>query len=36
MVHIEKYNPKGKHLGEFNYKTGEQTKNADPTRRVEP
>ncbi|MGV3058115.1 colicin E3/pyocin S6 family cytotoxin [[Pasteurella] aerogenes] len=33
---LEKYNHKGKHLGEFNYKTGEQTKSADPTRRIEP
>ncbi|SUB34306.1 Colicin-E3 [[Pasteurella] mairii] len=33
---LEKYNHKGKHLGEFNYKTGEQTKGADPTRRIEP
>ncbi|WP_249961216.1 colicin E3/pyocin S6 family cytotoxin [Histophilus somni] len=33
---LEKYNHKGKHLGEFNYKTGKQTKSADPTRRIEP
>ncbi|HHW7506538.1 TPA: colicin E3/pyocin S6 family cytotoxin [Mannheimia haemolytica] len=33
---IEKYNKRGKHLGEFDFKTGVQTKAADPTRRVEP
>ena len=33
---LEKYNKKGKHLGEFDYKTGVQTKVADPKRRVEP
>lgn len=33
---IEKYNKRGKHLGEFNHETGEQTKSADPARRVEP
>jgi hypothetical protein len=33
---IEKYNKRGKHLGEFNPETGEQTKNADSTREVEP
>lgn len=33
---IEKYSKRGIHLGEFNYLTGEQTKPADPTRRIEP
>lgn len=33
---LEKYNPRGKHLGEFNHITGEQTKKADKTREVEP
>jgi len=33
---LEKYNSNGKHLGEFNYKTGTQTKPADPTRKVKP
>ncbi|MFW9080307.1 colicin E3/pyocin S6 family cytotoxin [Pseudomonas sp. P2757] len=33
---IEKYTKRGKHLGEFNHETGEQTKPADPTRWVEP
>jgi len=33
---IEKYNRRGKHLGEFNPLTGVQTKPADPARRVEP
>jgi hypothetical protein len=33
---IEKYTKRGKHFGEFNHVTGEQTKPADPTRRVEP
>ena len=33
---IEKYNKRGKHLGEFNHNSGTQTKPADPTRRVEP
>ena len=33
---VEKYNKRGKHLGEFNPETGEQTKNADSTREVEP
>ena len=33
---MEKYNKRGKHLGEFDFKTGEQLKNADPTRRIEP
>jgi len=31
---IEKYNTKGKHLGEFDPDTGEQTKPANPTRRI--
>lgn len=33
---VEKYTKKGKHLGEFDYKTGLETKPADPTRRIEP
>jgi hypothetical protein len=33
---IEKYNKKGKHLGEFDADTGAMTKPADPTRKVEP
>ena len=33
---IEKYNTKGKHLGEFDPLTGQQTKFSDPTRSVEP
>ncbi|NWB45333.1 colicin E3/pyocin S6 family cytotoxin [Pseudomonas gingeri] len=33
---VEKYNRRGKHLGEFNSETGEQTKPADKTREVEP
>ncbi|GAB6404950.1 hypothetical protein PMHK_23780 [Pseudomonas sp. MHK4] len=32
---VEKYNKRGKYLGEFDPKTGEQTKNADDTREVE-
>ena len=33
---VEKYNKRGKHLGEFDHKTGTQNKAADPTRKVEP
>jgi hypothetical protein len=33
---VEKYNKRGKHLGEFNHETGTQNKPADPTRTVEP
>jgi hypothetical protein len=33
---VEKYNKRGKHLGEFDPNTGEQTKPADPSRRTEP
>lgn len=33
---IEKYNKNGRHLGEFDPSTGEQIKNADPNRRIEP
>lgn len=33
---VEKYNKKGKHLGEFDSETGEQTKEADPNRHIEP
>lgn len=33
---VEKYNKRGIHLGEFDHETGVQTKNADPSRRIEP
>lgn len=33
---VEKYNKRGKHLGEFDAETGTQTKDADSTREVEP
>ncbi|MEH6353109.1 S-type pyocin domain-containing protein [Pseudomonas sp. 3JA] len=33
---VEKYNKRGKHLGEFDHITGAQTKPADPTRWIEP
>ena len=33
---MEVYNKNGRHIGEFDYKTGVQTKPADSTRRVEP
>jgi Cytotoxic len=33
---VEKYNKRGKHLGAFDPITGEQTKDPDPTRKVEP
>ncbi|MBX5440408.1 MAG: colicin E3 [Solirubrobacteraceae bacterium] len=33
---IEAYTPNGKHLGQFDSHTGEQTKPADATRTVEP
>ena len=33
---VEKYNKKGKHLGEFDPITGERTKDADDTRRIDP
>lgn len=33
---VEKYNKWGKHLGAFNHETGEQTKDADKHRKVEP
>jgi hypothetical protein len=32
---VEMYTKQGKHLGEYDPKTGEQTKPADSTRRVE-
>lgn len=32
---VEKYNKRGKHLGEFDHETGNQNKPADPTRKVE-
>ncbi|TFY88630.1 detoxification [Pseudomonas kairouanensis] len=33
---VEKYNKRGRHLGEFDPNTGERTKEADDTRRIEP
>lgn len=33
---VEVYDPRGKHLGEYDHRTGEQTKPADPSRTVEP
>ncbi len=33
---VEKYDKRGRHLGEFDPETGEQLKEADKTRRVEP
>ncbi len=33
---VEKYNKRGKHLGEFNPDTGELLKSADKTRSIEP
>jgi Cytotoxic len=33
---LEKYNARGKHLGEYDPETGIQTKPADPTRTIEP
>jgi hypothetical protein len=33
---VEKYNKRGKHLGEFDAETGHQTKTADSAREVEP
>jgi len=33
---VEVYNKRGKHLGEFDPKTGKQLKPADKTRKVEP
>lgn len=33
---VEKYNKRGKHLGEFDHITGEQTKAPDNTRKIEP
>jgi Cytotoxic len=33
---IEKFNKRGRHLGEFDHNTGIQTKPADQTRRIEP
>ena len=32
---VEKYNNQGKHQGEFDPNTGEQTKPKDPTRRIQ-
>jgi hypothetical protein len=33
---LEKYDPRGRHLGEFDPDTGIQTKRADPTRSIKP
>ena len=33
---VEKYDKRGRHLGEFDHNTGAQTKPADPNRRIEP
>jgi hypothetical protein len=33
---VERYSPAGQHEGEFDPQTGEQTKNADSSRSVEP
>ncbi|KTC13299.1 detoxification [Pseudomonas marginalis ICMP 9505] len=33
---VEKYNKRGKHLGEFDPITGERTKDAEDTRRIDP
>lgn len=33
---VEKYDKRGVHLGEFDPNTGQQTKPANPSRRVEP
>jgi hypothetical protein len=33
---VEKYNKKGKHQGEYDPNTGEQTKPPEPGREVEP
>ena len=33
---VEKYNPRGRHMGAYDPNTGEQTKPADPNREVEP
>lgn len=33
---VEKYDKRGRHLGEFDPNTGQRTKHADPSRRVEP
>ena len=33
---VEKYNKRGKHLGEYDPVTGEETKPADPSRKVTP
>ncbi len=33
---LEKYNNRGKHVGEYDPETGAMTKPADPTRDVEP
>lgn len=33
---VERYNPRGRHLGEFDPESGEQLSPADPARKVEP
>jgi hypothetical protein len=32
---VEKYDKQGKHLGEFDYETGERTKDPEPGRSIE-
>ena len=32
---VEMYDPRGRHLGEFDYKTARQRKEPDPTRRID-
>jgi Cytotoxic len=34
--HVEKYDRRGKHLGAFNPRTGEQLKGPDASKKVEP
>lgn len=33
---VERYSPKGDHLGEYDAFTGQQLKGPDPTRKVQP
>ncbi len=33
---VEKYSPRGKHLGEYDPETGKQRKGPDPSRSIEP
>ena len=34
--HVEKYDLRGRHLGAYDHKTGEQVEDAVPSRRVDP